>query len=335
MPIIDVPVELLRDFKRDPAGSARKFAAISVSAIQPFFSDYDALRKCIDFKRQNPFNDTTLTFDDSFHCQYTFNHYLCCDLSNTQNATGLCMVHVPRFVAVEVVGTTAKVAPFFKVDFLAKIRPQNLPGKRINYAAIREVIISVRDKYGYNVSIITFDQFQSADSVMILRERGFLVETMSIDRTVHGWALDIHAQNHLVKYSTGGSYAMPFMDMREAVSDGRLDVPAYGPMELNHFEVEARGLELKGDVVEKSEHSEDDMVQPMAGALFLANINERYTQGRELVDAAKMNRGPAQIVDGMLSVHSEELDIGLSGSFNEDFGYENDPYFADTENDWE
>lgn len=286
MPIIEVPVELERRFRGDPAGSLRKYAAMSTMAISPFFTDSSSLRAAIDFRRLNPFNDIRLSFAEGFTCGDHYPRFVHVDLADKHDAVGICMVHIPKFVASHVGDKDSKkvVAPYFHVDFMGRIKPQDRPMKRVNPGEIREIIIFLRDTLKFPILLVTYDQYQSVDSIMTLRERGFLVEVMSIDRTTHGWILDVGASNHLRKVSTDGSYSAPMEDLRDAFFEGRISVPAYGPDVENYIEAECKGLEhdAKRGVVVKSAHSADDLAQALAGAVFNARLNTRCPENAEL-----------------------------------------------------
>ena len=59
------------------------------------------------------------------------------------------------------------------------------PGKdRINLAAIPEFIFDLKRLGGMNFGMITFDQYQSSTTIQLLKEHGFTVERLSVDRDI-------------------------------------------------------------------------------------------------------------------------------------------------------
>jgi len=327
--VINVPVVLRQRFEHDPAGSLRKWAAESVQAISPFFHEIDSLINSIDKKRINPFNDVSLRFHPDFRCDNNYSRYVHIDLASKHNAIGICMVHVPKFVNAPTVGGTQLargVFPYYVVDFLGRIQPQNMPSKEFDPDEAREIIVHLRDVLNFPIMLITYDQFQSLDSIHRLRSYGFIVEVMSIDRTTHGWRMDIREKNKLKQVSTKGSFAAPMETMRLAIQSGRVSFPFYGPENENYIVSECKSLEMNyvNGCVGHAPHSRDDLVQAVAGAIFNASLNEHFVESSSsgAIDHEQFEEVPDQRSD----IFDDAFEIGGSDG--------NDQFFTKRE-DWE
>ena len=74
------------------------------------------------------------------------------------------------------------------VDYVQAIMAEEFPDSEIDFAAIREFIISLREQ-GFNITMVTYDSFQSADSIQQLRQAGFNADTLSVDKNTEAYDL--------------------------------------------------------------------------------------------------------------------------------------------------
>jgi hypothetical protein len=99
--------------------------------------------------------------------------YIHVDQAETGDTLGFSMVH-PEI--------TASGEFVFVTDFTIAI----IPGKgRINLSAIPEFILDLKHQGGVNIDLITFDQYQSKATMQLLKEKGFRVELLSVDRDIN------------------------------------------------------------------------------------------------------------------------------------------------------
>src|SRR3989339_763136 len=189
--IIRVPKSLQSSAQRNIENFIRDIANISQRGIHPFIR---RKRKIKDCKKPYPnlFNPFTKTFDPDFICKDTFRRFMHIDLGQNRDAVGIAMCHVPSFVDREVwlenpndkdkLKIEKVKLPVVKCDFWGRITVRK--GEDIILGEIRELIYELARRHFY-FGLISFDRFQSLDSIQILRTYGFRAGHLSIDRTAH------------------------------------------------------------------------------------------------------------------------------------------------------
>jgi len=234
-----------------------------------------------------------------------YRRYIHIDLSLKKDAVGMSMCHIPKYV--EVMYTNAKtnvrgpvMLPYIKFDFTARFKAKN--NGEIDLSQIREILIDLRDKYNYEIALITFDRYQSADSVQILRNLGFVVGHLSIDRTAYVIKVNYDRADFIEKITTDKNYAAPHEMFKLAIADGRIELPYVYPREETMIDEEREWSErreilsqeydsIKNTVV-KSFHGTDDWLQSVVGSICNAVTNEL---GGNLYNEINTNN---EIIDG-------------------------------------
>lgn len=126
------------------------------------------------------------------------------------------------------------------IDYVQAIMAEDFPGKEIDFAVIREFIISLRGQ-GFNIIMVTYDSYQSADSIQRLRQAGFNADTLSVDRNTEAYDL-----------------------LKELIYTGGCALPNH-PLLLQ----ELRQLEfIKGKKVDHPPRGSKDVADAVAGAVF-------------------------------------------------------------------
>ena len=167
------------------------------------------------------------------------------DLGLKKDAVGISMCHAPLFVEREITqiyseGLTNEIVslPFIHFDFLGRIKAEK--GEEILLSKVREIIYDIQNR-GFYLSLITFDGFQSVDSIQILRSQGFRVGRLSIDRTATKLVLDKRSKDGsgLTRKSTEGQIMGPMQALKDALYDNRLAIPYH-----EYWVKEAVGAEI-------------------------------------------------------------------------------------------
>ena len=305
--IIKIPEEYLSDFKADPTLAWHQYGDSPQEAEYPYFENRRSLHEMVSVERLNPFDDEAFRFDAGFVCEDDNLRFLHLDYSLNRDALGVAMCHVSEWVKVSTRYTDAEGSfqrtedqPVFKFDFVARIVPKS--GEDIEYAKIREILYMVND-LGFPIQLITFDRFQSEDSIQILRRKGFTCAHLSLDRTSNYPVIAVGEKNGFKKISTGSSKwstLAAWSCFKTAVNTGRVDIPFYQPVsdtildnhgrEVNYDDIgnkirnadyitqverEALGASLdtkKMKIVEPPKGS-IDLLEAVAGACFNANNN--------------------------------------------------------------
>lgn len=274
--LIDIPIELVNQFLTNPLNSLRDYASIPTDAIHPFFRNYDKLDKCLlDY---NPFNPETRMFAEGFQCEDNHYRYMHIDLSIVGDGVGISMCHIPEFILKKYTINNEEKQTFEEIeiwmprivfDFTSRIL--NKDGKEFLIGMARNMVFELRDSRGFDINLITFDRFESSESIHTLREAGFNVAHLSLDRTSHKVIVDYEQENNVKRVSTEQQYMSAFEVIRTAIEEERMEVTPHPD-----WRQETQGLEEVNGKVIKSPHSSDDLIQSIAGAAYNAVNNEEY-----------------------------------------------------------
>lgn len=184
--VVEVPEEYRTDFENDIIGSLRDIAGIGTLARYPFLlnvkkvNDSFGRTKGIFSVEETDFVQSKLKIDLKNVKNKEFPRWAHIDLGVTNDAAGLAIGHVPGFKTVER-GETLEMMPIIRFDGLLRIKPPK--NDEIQFHKIREILYLLRDN-GMNIRWVTFDSFQSVDSIQLLRQKGFTAGRQSMDITM-------------------------------------------------------------------------------------------------------------------------------------------------------
>jgi hypothetical protein len=203
------------------------------------------------------------------------------DLAHTGDSVGIAMAHVPYFVDREEVDTNTKEVEFVqsavvKVDFWGKIRASKR--QEIVLADIREIVYDL-SRRGFYFGLITFDRFQSLDSLQILRRYGYVAGHFSVDRTTNYLEVNYDTESELgyVKKSTEGNTNAAHVVLRDLIYDDRLLLPDSKKWyDIDYLEEEIKNAqETKTGKVDHPPSGSIDVEQAVAGSCTHCVINEK------------------------------------------------------------
>jgi hypothetical protein len=200
--------------------------------------------------------------------------------SGTHNWFGIAMVHPARFLVVERPNKPSDdfdeaevgegyVAKDVEVDFYFRL-DAGPRGEPIDFKKVRRFIEWLR-RIGFWIRKITADGWQSLETLQRLRDKGFLADTLSVDRT-----------------------AKPYTLLRQVMNEARLAIPypqGYGPDRWGDAEQALRRVilfnELAGlehdvdkDKIDHRDRNPDgspgskDIADPICGATFTCLLDE-------------------------------------------------------------
>lgn len=197
--IIDVPVEYRVAFEGDINDALKDIAGISsvsTSKLIPYAGRIDV---CFDGKRKSPFfseeiqlgldsiDDIRDYLDDLRILKRNLDkpRFAHVDIGLKGDRLGLSIVHSPKSITVErytPTGAIDKVSEnVYDVDLMLGIRA--IPGSEIPLFKVREFLLWLSSSIGYKFKKITYDGFQSADSIQLLQISGLPAGLLSVDRT--------------------------------------------------------------------------------------------------------------------------------------------------------
>jgi hypothetical protein len=182
--IVPVPVDYRRQFDLDLLKSIRDIAGYSTQALHPFMLNTEAVGKCFGRVKSivtREACDFKLTFLQGIpeNIQHPneprFAHI---DLGLTKDSAGMAIGHVPGFKHMNR-GDYQETLPIIQFDMILEVMPP--PGGEIEYENLRSLLYALRDKLGIPIKWVSFDTFQSVDSMQILHQNGFVVGPQSMD----------------------------------------------------------------------------------------------------------------------------------------------------------
>jgi hypothetical protein len=201
----NVPIDYLKDFRRDPEGSARDVIGIASLSISPFISQRHKILASIlrtrDAGRQAWVDKTEVDLASDGMPQWNeavlkalspeeknrkwFAHV---DLSLTSDRCGIGISSVREYKT-RIVGegddAILETVPVYEVGCSVAIKPSAMA--QLDITAVRTFLMQLREFFGVNLYMVTYDGFQSFESVRAWRSAGIRSENISLDRGTEGY----------------------------------------------------------------------------------------------------------------------------------------------------
>jgi hypothetical protein len=250
-----------------------------MGALRPLFRDINKVKKkIVDKTLVNHFDKDSWDFEEDFAGTGVTNRYMHIDIGVKRDSLGISMVHVHDWKQIEQIkkheGKKIDTLPCFTVDFLAKVKPEEQLEGEIDVTNIRELVIYRLRELGFHLHLITYDRFGSLESVRILKNEGFNIGKLSLDRTTSYPIVDYERDDNVKSVSTKGNYSAAWDNFVDAVHQGRIRMPYNSDFfhEMKHAEKLEKGNRIKIDVPNKKLTL--DLMESVAGSIFNAMNNE-------------------------------------------------------------
>jgi hypothetical protein len=205
--VMEVPEEFRSEFTRDILSAIRDIAGSATFALHPFIVNMQAVSNAFG-KRQSVLSVETTDFVTSRPSIYPNRiirpeepRMAHVDLGFTGDSAGVAVGWVDGFARVPRSDNTHELMPQINLDLILEIRPPR--GGEIEFENIRRLFYKLREQ-GMNLKWISFDSFQSLDSIQILRQEGFSTGRQSMDKT-----------------------SLPYDVAKTAFYDGRVEAPGH------------------------------------------------------------------------------------------------------------
>lgn len=211
VPGIDRPVPVVyeQDFLDDPVSAKTKYMCQPSRALDVYFKNEIAVRACavhrdpvkisykiVQSRGAGEVWEPVYAFDPGFLPIRGARYVIHCDMAIRGDRAGIAMSHVERWEDVEVVATnqdgyeTTKTEqrPVVKVDFVVVFEAdvKATPPREIQIRWARQLAVQLRQR-GFNIQMVSYDGFESADSRQILQAQGMDSDRVSTDRDVGIW----------------------------------------------------------------------------------------------------------------------------------------------------
>lgn len=172
------PTRKIEDFTvaffTNPIDALSRFACMPPDAIDAFFKDRQKIETA--FSAQS-----SLTEDNSFRKSFVPNpekrYYVHVDLARVHDHAAVALAHVEKWEQRNIGGKLTEPAPVVVVDQVRYWTPSKT--KNVDFTEIREYILSLKRR-GFDIKLVTFDRWESADTMKYLNERGLRSERLSV-----------------------------------------------------------------------------------------------------------------------------------------------------------
>lgn len=277
--IIKIPQSYFKDFDLDPVQALKDHAGIPPSVEDPFISTPDRVDLAQQKWRERadarvpgytPVSDnpSEVRFDPRLRADFwgggsSIRRALHVDIGYASHgdAAGMAMAHIPELVMID-----GELKPIIVFDFLLRMKPGS--GATLMLKDFRRIIREMRDDRKFRIGVVTYDGFQSQESLQLLRDAKFNATELSVDRNKG-----------------------PYEDLREAIYERRIEFPEYMTY-LNRGDTERVNITRKElleltDVGRKIDHppkGSKDLADSMAGVVYALMSNTYFRNGAKHLD---------------------------------------------------
>lgn len=246
--VVSVPLDFRQDFDDDIIGALRDIAGVGTLARYPYILNVSKVAEA--FGKVESIFDTQETDFVFPSLRLLLNkiknkhlpRWVHIDLAVTGDGCGLAIGHVPGFKTMDrdSHGRHEKeVMPIIRMDGLLRIKAPR--GGEIKFYKVRDILYLLRDN-GVNVKWVSFDSFQSVDSIQMLNQRGFVTGRQSVDTT-----------------------NTPYDFAKSAFYEGRLELPAH---ERCHTEFISLEKDNKTGKIDHPPEGSKDVSDAVAGVVY-------------------------------------------------------------------
>lgn len=211
-PLVDeVPIEYKHSYEDDIHSALRDISGVSTQLQHAYFTDMEKL-SAVFGGHKNIFNVGVSNFSypplkirPKLISDPKKLHYAHVDLGATSDSAGICIGHVDKFIKIKRTSGVEEELPLIIIDAILEVPPPK--GGEIDFSKIRAIFYRLRE-LGMNLKWVSYDSWQSRDSLQILKNKKFVVGTTSLDRDTRAYDLT-----------------------KQAITDGRVKAPSHAKLE--------------------------------------------------------------------------------------------------------
>lgn len=209
----EVPIEYIHDFRTDPHSNLRDVLGISSNAISPFIKMRHRVYECAALSEELGLESFLLQDHvvlgihgmpmvraDHYCMNPGKPRYVHIDLSQTGDRCGIAMLRYDGLIRMGRPGEQEEMMPLATVEMACTIQPD--PNNEILIAEIRSWVKSLKTKHGYPIRAVTYDGFDSRESIQAWRAANMPSKVLSVDRS-----------------------SVPYKQLRDAMYDKRIILP--------------------------------------------------------------------------------------------------------------
>lgn len=174
------PTKDIKDYKKsfdkNYVEAMTKFAVNPPDAIGAFFKDKGKIERA--FSKPNKLNNDG-SFDERYQPDPDKVYFIHVDLAHKHDNCVLAMSHVDKWVQPRVGSLYSEVSPHVETDIIKIWQPTT--DKNVDFGEVRKFILSLKAR-GYNIKLVTFDGWQSIDSINFLNEQGIKADRLPVGK---------------------------------------------------------------------------------------------------------------------------------------------------------
>lgn len=269
-----VPETYRYEFTHRPEDALRDVCGISTVNLSPFITQrekiVEAVQRWREAGNEHPIKIANVVLaehgmpivdGDLLDADVTTPRFIHIDLSRKKDRCGIAMVRVDEMVEVQIDDGVFERVPKFTVEIAVSIQPSQVA--ELDIAAVRNWAVALKTLHGVPVYMVTYDGFDSAESIQALRRIGIRSEVISMDRSDEAYQI-----------------------VKRALYQDRLDIPNNEVLidELIHLE-----RDEKSGKVDHPPKKSKDISDAVAGACFSA-ISSRHYRSQIYFTDGKGNR---------------------------------------------
>lgn len=213
-----------RNFLSNPADALQRFACMGQSYSDAFIKNQDALKDSMILR--NPI-DAMHRINESWVPNPDVQYFVHADLAQKQDRAAVAVAHVSKWTKVGKFLDYEQIVPEVVVDMVAWWEPQK--DKPIDLSHVRQWIANLR-RMGADIGLVTFDRWNSLDTMMELNRIGVRTQTLSVALR-HYDDLAMLVYEHRVKMPAEEILWDELSQLR-IVSDKQVDHPRKGSKDL-------------------------------------------------------------------------------------------------------
>jgi hypothetical protein len=189
-----VPNDYRYDFMHRPEDALRDVCGISTVNLSPFITQRHKIREAMDRwverGNQHPVQRANVdlvehgmpVIDESkLDADTETPRFIHIDLSKTKDRCGIAMVRIDDMIEVQVENGVYERLPHGTVELAISIQPSQ--AKELDIAAVRNWAVALKTAYGIPIYRISYDGFNSAESIQAIQGIGIRSKVISMDRT--------------------------------------------------------------------------------------------------------------------------------------------------------
>lgn len=209
----EVPIEYIDDFRDKPYDSLRDVLGISNNALSPFIKTRYKVLDCVEYGKELGLESFLLRDDvilgvhgmpqvkQNTYCMNPSRpRYVHIDLSRNGDRCGIAMIRFEGMRQIQRENGLPELLPVAVVEMACTIEPD--PNNEIDIAEIRAFVQHLKVKYGFPIRGVSYDGFDSRESIQAWRKTGVKATMISVDRS-----------------------SVPYKQFRDAMYDRRIALP--------------------------------------------------------------------------------------------------------------